>query len=91
MLVRSTGLGRTELEGDVQTVDVKGDYIIFVMKTSEPVKWKVRIAANFSDLLTMTSLIIFTGRVWKFILVQSFKGLIRALKRDKAFIRPDDF
>jgi len=91
MLVRSTGLGRTELEGDVKAVDVKGDYIIFVMKTTEPVKWQVRIAAHFSDLFTMTRLVIFTGQAWKFILAQSFKSLIRVFKRDKTFIRPDDF
>jgi hypothetical protein len=46
MLVRSTGLGRTELEGDVKTLDVKADYIIIGMKTNEPVKWHVRVAAR---------------------------------------------
>lgn len=91
MLVRSTGLGRTELEGDMKSVEIKGDYIIFIMKTTEPVKWKVRTAAHFSDLLAMTRLLMFSGQVWKFILVQSFKSLIRVFKRDKTFIRPDDF
>lgn len=91
MLVRSTGLGRTELEGDIKSVDVKGDYLIIVMKTTEPVKWHVRVATNFSDLMTITRLIIFTGKGWKFIFVQLFKALLRPFKKDKAFARPDDY
>jgi hypothetical protein len=91
MLVRSTGLGRTELEGDIKTVDVRGDYIIIGMKTTEPVKWHVRVATNFSDLLTIAGLILFTGRGWKFIIVQLFKFVIRIFKRGKTYTRPDDY
>jgi hypothetical protein len=91
MLVRSTGLGRTELEGNIKSFDVKGDYLIIVMKTTEPVKWHVRVATNFSDLMTITRLIIFTGKGWKFIFVQLFKALLRPFKKDKAFARPDDY
>ncbi len=91
MLVRSTGLGRTELEGNVKTLDVRGDYLIIGMKTTEPVKWRVRLAASFPDLWTVTRLLIFTGRGWKFIMVQLFKSLVRPLKKNKALTRPDDF
>ena len=90
MLVRSTGLGRTELEGDVKTLDVKADYIIIGMKTVEPVKWHVRVAANYSDLITIIRMLIFSARGWKFLTVQSFKALLRPFKK-KIYIRPDDY
>ena len=91
MLMRSTGLGRTELEGDVKTLDIKADYAIIGVKTTEPVKWRVRVATNFTDILIITRLLIFTGRGWKFIFLQLFKGLLRVFKRDKTYTRPDDF
>lgn len=91
MLVRSTGLGRTELEGDVKTLDVKADYIIIGMKTNEPVKWHVRVAANYSDLMTITKLLIFSFHGWKFIIVQFLKSLGRIFTRKKNFVRPDDY
>ena len=91
MLVRSTGLGRTELGGDVKTLDVKADYIIIGMKTNEPVKWHVRVAANYSDLMTITKLLIFSLQGWKFIIVQFLKSLGRLFTRKKNFVRPDDY
>ncbi len=91
MLIRSTGLGRTELEGDVKTLDVKADYIIIGMKTTEPVKWHVRVAANYSDLMTITMLLIFSFQGWKFIIVQFLKSLGRIFRRKKNFVRPDDY
>jgi hypothetical protein len=91
MLIRSTGLGRTELEGDVKTLDVKADYIIIGMKTTEPVKWHVRVAANYSDLMTITMLLIFSFQGWKFIIVQFLKSLGRIFTRKKNFVRPDDY
>lgn len=91
MLIRSTGLGRTELEGDVKTLDVKADYIIIGMKTTEPVKWHVRVAANYSDLMTITMLLIFSFQGWKFIIVQFLKSLGRIFRRKKDFVRPDDY
>lgn len=91
MLVRSTGLGRTELEGDVKTLDVKADYIIIGMKTVEPVKWHVRVAANYSDLITIIRMLIFSARGWKFLIVQSFKALLRPFTKNDVFVRPDDY
>lgn len=91
MLVRSTGLGRTELEGDVKTLDVKADYVIIGMKTTEPVKWHVRVAVNFSDLMTITRLLIFSCRGWKFIFLQLFNSIGRAFRREKDYKRPDDY
>ena len=90
MLVRSTGLGRTELEGDVKSLDVKADYIIIGMKTVEPVKWHVRVAANYSDLITIMRMLMFSARGWKFLILQSLKALLRPFKK-KVYVRPDDY
>lgn len=91
MLVRSTGLGRTELEGDVKSLEVKADYIIIGMKTNEPVKWHVRVAANYSDLMTITKLLIFSFQGWRFLIVQLLKSIGRIVSRKKNFARPDDY
>ncbi len=91
MLVRSTGLGRTELVGDVKSLEVKADYIIIGMKTNEPVKWQVRVAANWSDLMMITKLLIFSIHGWKFIIVQFLKSIGRIFSRKKNFVRPDDY
>ena len=90
MLVRSTGLGRTELEGDVKSLDVKADYIIIGMKTVEPVKWHVRVAANYSDLVTIMRMLMFSARGWKFLILQSLKALLRPFKK-RIYVRPDDY
>ena len=66
MLVRSTGLGRTELEGDVKTLDVKADYLIIGMKTTEPVKWHVRAAIDYKDLLKIVKLS-FNNAIMRFV------------------------
>ena len=91
MLIRSTGLGRTELVGDVKTLEVKADYIIIGMKTTEPVKWHVRVAANYSDLMMIIKLLIFSIHGWKFIIVQLLKSIGRIFSRKKNFVRPDDY
>ena len=53
MLFRSTGLGDTELVGTVQSLESKKDYLIMHVDVTDPVKWKVRAALTFGDLLTV--------------------------------------
>ncbi len=91
MLTRSTGLGNTELAGDIKTLDVKADYMIIGCKTTSPVKWHVRVAVSFPDLITVLRLLLTTGRGWSFILKQLLKSLMRLFQRDKSLMRPDDF
>jgi hypothetical protein len=91
MLTRSTGLGRTELVGDIKNLDVKGDYIIIHCKTTDPVKWQVRVALNFTDLLITTKLIFLTRKGWAFVFKQIFKFIIRPFTKDKSYARPDDY
>ena len=91
MLTRSTGLGNTELAGDIQTLDVKADYMIIGCKTTSPVKWHVRVAISFPDLITVLRLLLTTRRGWSFIFHQLRKSLMRPFKKDKSLNRPDDF
>ena len=50
MLFRSTGLGKTELTGKVDTVQRQGDYLIMYVDVTDPVKWRIRVAMGFKDM-----------------------------------------
>jgi hypothetical protein len=50
MLFRSTGLGKAEIAADVVEIKRQGDYLIMEMKTSDPVKWKIRGGLSHKDL-----------------------------------------
>ena len=91
MIIRSTGLGRTELEGYVESIQAEEDYLIIGMRTTEPVKWHVRVATNFPDLFKITLLLITTRKGWGFMIRQTFKSIMRPFKRDKSLKRPKDF
>ena len=49
MLMRSTGLGPTELVAEVVDLRRRGDYLIIEMKTLEPVRWRIRGAMCLRD------------------------------------------
>ncbi|MBI4317704.1 MAG: hypothetical protein HY675_04370 [Chloroflexi bacterium] len=53
MRIRSTGLGKTELVGEIESIQRKGDYLIVSMRTVQPVRWHVRVALTPKDLLGM--------------------------------------
>ena len=55
MLMRSTGLGKTELSGSVDSLQRQGDYIIMYVNVTDPVKWKLRVGLNFRDLAKVVS------------------------------------
>ncbi len=50
MLFRSTGLGKTELTGKIHDVVRQGDYLIMLVDTLEPVRWRIRAAVSLQDL-----------------------------------------
>jgi hypothetical protein len=50
MLMRSTGLGKSELVTEIDSLKPQGDYLIMEMHTTEPVRWKVRGALSRKDL-----------------------------------------
>jgi hypothetical protein len=55
MLFRSTGLGKTELTGQVDTLQRQGDYLVMYVDVTDPVKWRIRVAMGFTDLLKVVS------------------------------------
>ena len=50
MLFRSTGLGKSELIGEITEIKRQGDYLIMEVQTLEPVRWKIRGGLNRKDL-----------------------------------------
>ena len=50
MLMRSTGLGKTELVAEIHDCRPQGDHLILLVNTVEPVKWKVRCTLTFKDM-----------------------------------------
>ncbi len=50
MLMRSTGLGKTELVASIDDCKAQGDHLILVVDTTEPVRWKVRCTLTMQDM-----------------------------------------
>ena len=50
MRLRSTGLGRTEMEGELVAIKKADDLVIFFVNTTKPVKWRTRMGFQESDL-----------------------------------------
>jgi hypothetical protein len=48
--LRSTGLGRTEMEGDLIQIKKVDDLVVFFVNTSKPVKWRTRMGFQERDL-----------------------------------------
>ena len=85
MLFKSTGLGKTELVAEVDKVERitrNGDYLVLHIATIEPVKWKIRAALEYKDVLAVLrsclKLSIITFILWP----------VRLLRQAK---HPDDF
>ena len=49
MLMRSTGLGQTELVAGIRDCKPLGDHLILYVDTTEPVKWKIRCTLTLKD------------------------------------------
>jgi len=50
MLMRSTGLGKTQLTGKFVEMQRQGDYLIAQIDVVDPVKWRMRVGLSFRDL-----------------------------------------
>ena len=50
MRLRSTGLGRTELEGEIVNIKKVNDLVIFFVDVTKPVKWHTRMGFQERDL-----------------------------------------
>jgi hypothetical protein len=49
MLMRSTGLGTTELVAEIRDCKPQGDHLILFVDTTAPVKWKIRCTLTLKD------------------------------------------
>ena len=70
MRLRSTGLGRTEVEGELIDIRRVQDVLIFFVNTTKPVKWRTRMAFQEKDLRYM---------VWSFLKMKNLWFIIRSL------------
>ncbi len=50
MRLKSTGLGKTEIEAEITGVKKIDDLVIFYMRTTRPVKWRVSMGFKEEDL-----------------------------------------
>ena len=50
MLMRSTGLGKTELVATINDCKAQGDHLILLVDTTDPVRWKVRCTLTLQDM-----------------------------------------
>ena len=48
--MRSTGLGKTELEATIQDVKRLDDAVVFYVNTTKPVRWRVRMVFQEQDM-----------------------------------------
>jgi hypothetical protein len=74
MRMRSTGLGKTELLGTIADITRADDYLVLQVSTIEPVKWKVRVALDIKDILTMLGIMLKKPSRLVFVLTHLFKG-----------------
>jgi len=64
MRLRSTGLGRTELEAKIVDVRRVDDLVVFYVNTTKPVKWRVRMAFQEQDLRRLIIAILKPKNLW---------------------------
>lgn len=83
MKMRSTGLGKTELVGDMEGVSSVSNYLILSVRTTDPVRWHVRTGIDGKDLRDLIKMI-FSFKVIKFVVFNIF----RRRKEDE---EPPDF
>jgi len=67
MIFRSTGLGKTELTGNISGLERQGDFLVMYIDVTDPVKWRIRGGLAFKDLLDLLKFM-FKASVLGFIL-----------------------
>lgn len=61
MRMRSTGLGKTELVGDISKLEIVDDMLIIHVQTTKPVRWHVRTGIQRGDVLCIARLMFSLG------------------------------
>jgi hypothetical protein len=77
MLFRSTGLGKTELTAHIdeeQGIKRIGDYLVMYVSTTDPVRWKIRAAISYKDLLVLVKVALKLSTIaWVLGLAKAFR------------------
>ena len=81
MRLRSTGLGRTELEAEVEAIKKVDDMVIFFARVTEPVKWRIRMGFQERDLRMLFWTVLKPRNIW-FIIKALFFGRSDAPKTE---------
>ena len=53
---RSTGLGKTMLQGEPADIQIVDDMLVMHIQTTTPVRWRIRAALTFRGLLKMVKM-----------------------------------
>ncbi|UCD28976.1 MAG: hypothetical protein JSV03_00390 [Planctomycetota bacterium] len=64
--MRSTGLGKTELRGDISSLEPHEGLLILNVQTTSPVQWHVRAGMQRKDILKLLTSV-FNFKVIKFL------------------------
>jgi hypothetical protein len=64
MRVRSTGLGNTEMVTRIDAIKRLDGHLLMTMVSIEPVRWRIRIALNYKDILRIIRVGILTILVY---------------------------
>ena len=60
MRVRSTGLGNAEMVTRVDAIKRLDGHLLMTMVSTEPVRWRIRIALNYRDILRIVRVGVFS-------------------------------
>ena len=82
MRMRSTGLGKTELVGDIARLEIVDGLLILHVQTTKPVRWHVRTGIQRKDVFCMARLL-FNWNMLKYLF-----RLVRGSRNTK---EPDNF
>lgn len=58
MRLRSTGLGKTELVAEVESLTPKEGYLIISIRATKPVNWHIRASMGKDDTMRLLKLIL---------------------------------
>jgi hypothetical protein len=83
MRLRSTGLGKTELEAKIVEVKRIDNVVVFYVSTTKPVKWRVRMAFQERDLRDLVWAVLKPKNLWY--ILRSFFSSESKVKKTEAF------
>ena len=64
MRVRSTGLGNEQMVAHIDSIKRLEGHLLMTMVSTEPVRWRIRIALNYKDILRIIRVGIFNILVY---------------------------